>query len=45
MTVNDLFMVYLFFLVHAVKMHAEQHCFLLSTVKKWLFSFDNNIGN
>ena len=28
MTVNDLFSVYLFFLVHAVKLHIEQHCFL-----------------
>ena len=28
LTVNDLMKVYLFFLVHAVKQHIEQHCFL-----------------
>ena len=27
MTVNDSFSVYLFFLVHAVKLYIEQHCF------------------
>ena len=28
MTVNDLFSVYLFFLVHAIEVLIEEHCFL-----------------
>ena len=38
MTVNDLFSVYLFFLVHAVKLHIEQYCFLT------VFGCQNVIG-
>ena len=38
MTVNDLFSVYLFFLVYAVKLHIEQHCFLT------VFGCQNVIG-
>ena len=38
MTVNDLFSAYLLFLVRAVKLHIEQHCFLI------IFGSQNVIG-